>query len=144
MRAVIRSLILAAVLLVVAAPRAGAQEFHVIVNASNSASELTKDMVAKLYLKTIQKWADGTRASPVSNSASRSMSEAFAKTILGKSPSALESYWQQQIFAGKDVPPPEKRSDVDVIAYVRATPGAIGYVSTAAALGPGVKIAKVN
>jgi ABC-type phosphate transport system substrate-binding protein len=134
----------AGVLLLAAAPRAEAQEFQVIVHASNPAPALSRDLVAKLYLKTSLKWADGTRAAPVSNAASRDLSEAFAKTVLGKSPAALASYWQQQIFAGKDVPPPEKKSDADVIAFVKATPGAIGYVSATAALGPGVKVAKVN
>ena len=53
------------------------------------------------------------------------------------------SFWQQQIFAGKDVPPDTKASDADVIAFVSATPGAIGYVSAGAAVA-GVKVVKVG
>ena len=72
------------------------------------------------------------------------MSDAFARTILGKTAAAHESFWQQQIFAGKDVPPPEKKTDADVIAYVQATPGAIAYVATGVTLSAGVKAVKVN
>jgi ABC-type phosphate transport system substrate-binding protein len=36
-------------------------------------------------------------------------------------------YWQQMIVSGRGVPP-AKTSDQDVLAYVKANPGAIGYV----------------
>jgi ABC-type phosphate transport system substrate-binding protein len=67
----------------------------------------------------------------------------FDKTVLGKSVAAVETYWQQQIFSGKDVPPPAKGSDDDVIAFVKATPGGIGYVSAGAAVA-GVKVIGVK
>ena len=60
----------------------------------------------------------------------------YARDVLEKAGmsriSAVESYWQQQIFAGKEVPPAAKPSDEEVLAYVRSTPGAIGYVSAGA------------
>jgi len=36
------------------------------------------------------------------------------------------------IFSGKGIPPPEKPYDADVVAFVRETPGAVGYVSSGA------------
>jgi len=41
----------------------------------------------------------------------------------------VKSYWQQQIFSGRDVPPVEKSSDAQVVAFVKQNPGAIGYVA---------------
>lgn len=41
------------------------------------------------------------------------------------------------------MPPPEKTSEADVVAYVRNTPGAIGYVSKAAAV-EGVKVVSLT
>ena len=70
--------------------------------------------------------------------------EAFTKTVLGKSTAAVESYWQQQIFAGKDVPPAEKASDADVIAFVKSNPGGVGYVSGGAALPADVKAIAIS
>ena len=52
----------------------------------------------------------------------------FTLEIYGKQVIAISAYWQQMIFSGKGVPPPEKSTDADVVAYVRDTPGAIGYV----------------
>ena len=43
--------------------------------------------------------------------------------------SSVENYWQQQIFSGRGSPPPIKASDQEVLAFVAANPGAIGYVS---------------
>ena len=42
---------------------------------------------------------------------------------------------QQQIFAGRDLPPPELDSDDEVVKYVLRYPGAIGYVSAGANVG---------
>jgi ABC-type phosphate transport system substrate-binding protein len=66
--------------------------------------------------------------------------ESFAREVLNKSVAQVRSYWQQQIFSGRDVPPPEKPTEDDVLAYVRANPNAIGYVSRTANIGRGVKI----
>jgi len=32
---------------------------------------------------------------------------AFSKSVHGKSVGAVRAFWQQQIFSGRDVPPPE-------------------------------------
>jgi hypothetical protein len=47
---------------------------------------------------------------------------------------AVRSYWQQRIFSGRDVPPPELDSDEAVVAFVARSPGGIGYVSAATKL----------
>jgi hypothetical protein len=41
------------------------------------------------------------------------------------------------------VPPPERRSDAEIVEYVRTTPGAIGYVSERAAVA-GVRVVHVQ
>ena len=64
--------------------------------------------------------------------------------MLHKSVSAVKSYWQQQIFSGRGVPPTERSTDSEVLAYVRSNPNAIGYVSSAAALGGSVKVVTVR
>ena len=53
----------------------------------------------------------------------------FARDVLRRSLAAVRSYWQQLIFSGRNIPPPELESDAAVIAYVLKYPGAIGYVS---------------
>ena len=53
---------------------------------------------------------------------------AFSNDVLRKSVNAIKVYWQQEVFSGRDVPPPEKASVREVVAYVQANPGAVGYV----------------
>jgi ABC-type phosphate transport system substrate-binding protein len=117
-----------------------AQEFALVVNSANPVTSISKDEVAKLFLKKQVTWQSGDPAAPVELPPSAKVREAFVQTVLGKSLSQVRSYWQQQIFSGRDVPPPEKPSEDDVLAFVRANPGAIGYVTRGASLGRGVKV----
>ena len=69
--------------------------------------------------------------------------EGFSKSIHGKTAAAVKSYWNQQIFSGREVPPVEKKSDAEVLSFVRSTPGAIGYVSDTAST-DGVRVVTIN
>lgn len=112
---------------------AGAQSapaaYKVIVHASNPVTALSKAQVTQFFLKTKKNWEDGQQVLPVDLSASSPVRAAFSKEILGKSVAAVKSHWQQQIFSGRDVPPPEQVNDALVVAYVATNPGAIGYVA---------------
>lgn len=122
---------------------AAAQDFKVIVNSANSTAELSADVASKLFLKQATKFPNGTAAQPVDQTKASATRAAFSKTVVGRPVSAVESYWQQQIFSGKEVPPVAKATDDDVIAYVKANPGAIGYVSSGASTA-GVKVVEVK
>ena len=76
---------------------------------------------------------------PVDQTLSQIVRAEFSKQIHGKSPKTIRNYWQQQIFSGRGIPPPEKSSDMAVILYVQKHPGAIGYVSNKVPL-RGVKV----
>ena len=121
-------------LLLVAAPAAArAQGYVVVVNAASAVSSLPKSELSNVFLKK------STKLAPVDQSKGAAVRDAFSKAVLGRPASAVATYWQQQIFAGKDVPPPEKGDDAAVLAYVKSTPNGVGYVSAGAALGDGVK-----
>ncbi|WP_353266941.1 phosphate ABC transporter substrate-binding protein [Gemmatimonas sp.] len=133
----------ALVAVVAAAVPAQAQDFKVIVNSANSTSDLTAEVAAKLFLKQTSKFPNGTSAQPVDLGKASPVRAAFSKAVLSRPVPAVETYWQQQIFSGKDVPPAAKASDDDVIAFVKANPGAIGYVSAGASTA-GVKVIDVK
>lgn len=125
-----------------AAP-AAAQDFKVIVNSANSTTELDRTVASKLFLRQSSKFPNGTAAQPVDHDKSSALRESFSKTVLGRSASAVATFWQQQIFSGKEMPPPVKPSDAEVIAYIKATPGGIGYVSAGTPT-DGVKVIDVK
>ena len=52
---------------------------------------------------------------------------------------AVKSYWQQMLFSGRDVAPPEMDSEDGVVSYVLRHPGSIGYVGSSANVG-GAKV----
>jgi ABC-type phosphate transport system substrate-binding protein len=119
---------------------AQAASFVVVVNVTNPMSNIPKSELAALFTKKTQEWEDGTAVFPVDLPDDDPTREAFTEVVHGKSPRAIRAYWQQQIFAGRQVPPPERSSDEQVLAYVRSTVGAVGYVRATARLGPGVKV----
>jgi ABC-type phosphate transport system substrate-binding protein len=53
----------------------------------------------------------------------------FLKTWVAKTPSQFKNYWRKQVFTGKSRAPRAFKSEKDLLAFVRKTPGAIGYVS---------------
>ena len=138
-----RAAVVATFTLCVTATTAMAQDFKVIVNSANPTSELPGDVAAKLFLKQSLKFPGGTAAQPVDQAKGSPVRASFSKALLGRPVAAVETFWQQQIFAGKEVPPPAKTSDDDVIAFVKANPGAIGYVSAGAATA-GVKVVDIK
>ena len=103
--------------------------FQIVVNKDNSVNSLSKDEIKRIYTKKMTKWDNGDKIKPVDLQKTSEVRKKFTKDILNKSISAIKAFWQRQIFSGKGVPPPEKKSDEDVIDYVINHPGAIGYVS---------------
>jgi ABC-type phosphate transport system substrate-binding protein len=129
-----------AALLLAGVSRLDAQGVKVVANGSTDVGDVSVPAVAKIFLKQEKKFASGSAAVPVDQQKSAAPRAAFAKEVLGKSVGALEQYWQQQIFSGKDTPPDAKNSDDEVLAFIKSTPGAIGYVSAAASIPSGVKV----
>ena len=137
----IRALLLLVAL--AAAPVAAQQGYVVIVNDANGVSSVNAGELSRMFMKKLSRWASGLDVVPVDLPESAAAREAFSAQVHGKSVSAVHAFWQQQIFSGRAVPPAEKASDEQVVAFVRSTPGAIGYISTGASLGAGVRRVQV-
>jgi ABC-type phosphate transport system substrate-binding protein len=133
------SLATAATLLALAfAPHAQAAApagYKVIVNDKNPVLTLTRAQLAALFLKKTTAWDDGRVVAPVDLPEESATRKAFSDDALKKSVPGVKSYWQQRIFSGRGVPPTEKASDDEVVAYVRSKDTAIGYVSAQADVG---------
>jgi ABC-type phosphate transport system substrate-binding protein len=116
-------------------PAQSAPDFVVIVNAKNRTESASRELVADAFLKKTTRWSDGETIRPVDQSPDAEVRKRFSKAVLKKSVAAVRSYWQQKIFAGRGVPPPELDSDEAVVKYVQKHEGAIGYVSPGVELG---------
>jgi len=99
--------------------------------------------VSAIFLKKSNRWADGLPILPVEPKHASPVRERFSVDVHGKPASSVMAYWNQQIFAGKGLPPPEKATDAEIVSFVRSTPGSIGYVSVAADVS-GVKVLSIK
>jgi ABC-type phosphate transport system substrate-binding protein len=110
--------------------RALAQDvrFKVIAHPDNPATSVSRGFLRDVFLKKSTEWGGGEPILPVDLSWRFAERRVFTDQVLQKTPAQVKNYWNQQIFSGKGVPPPEADSPNAVIAYVLATPGAIGYI----------------
>ena len=104
-------------------------EFVIIVHPQNPVASVDRAYLADLYLKRATRWEDGELARPVDQRADSTARRAFSDSVLKRSVAAVKRYWQQRIFSGRDLPPPELDGDEAVVSYVASHRGAIGYVS---------------
>lgn len=121
---------------------ADAGGFLVIVNSANPAHDVKRSVLSDMFLKRTTKWEDGTPVAAVDQSATSPVRETFSKSVHKQA--SVQAYWQQQVFSGRDVPPPVKASDDEVIAFVRANRGGVGYISPAAHVPDGVRPLRVG
>jgi ABC-type phosphate transport system substrate-binding protein len=129
-RAALRLLALVVIVLGLASSSLAGEDggFVVIVNPNNRADSVDRDFLRDAYLKKTTEWGNGETVRPIDLSARYSARDRFVEQVVRKTASQLKTYWNQQIFSGKGVPPPEADTPAEVIEYVLANKGAVGYI----------------
>jgi len=94
---------------------------------------LSADEVKETFLGDKQ-LAGSTKLVPVDNAAAQSD---FAAKVLGTDVAKYGARWTKKAFREGLTAPSVKGSDAEVMAFVKSTPGAVGYVAGASA---GVKV----
>lgn len=126
---------------------ASAPAYKVVVSASNPVTTLTRREAAEIFLKKRTRWEGGGEIAPVDQSATSLVRAAFTREVLESEGlgrlSAVQTFWQQQLYSGRSTPPAIKVSDAEVLAFVAGNREAIGYVSGETAT-PGVKIVTIQ
>ncbi len=117
--------------------------YKVIVNPANATAQLSRLKLGEVFLRKMPRWADGVPVAPMEPSGKSPVRARFTLETYGKPVIAISAYWQQMIFSGKGVPPPERSNDADIVTFVRETPGGIGYVGAGADL-TGVKVLAIT
>ena len=133
-------LVLLAAMLI--AETAAAENYQVIAHPSVPVSSMPAKDLSPLFLKKVttwQKWGNALKVVPFDLTAETAARATFSKDVHGKAVSAIKSYWQQQIFSGRGIPPMEVASDTEMMAAVARTPGGVGYVNSETPLSGGVK-----
>ncbi len=144
-----RGFVVVALSLVLFAPPGAARAqgdggYVVVVNATNEFTEMSQDLVARMFLRKVRRWRSGKTTSPVDQSLASPVRVSFSKTVLGMSVGEIRDYWMNPTLSGAEPPPSVRSSDREVLEAVKSEPGAIGYVSTEVRLPAEVKAVKVT
>jgi ABC-type phosphate transport system substrate-binding protein len=115
---------------------------RLVVHPQVKGTQIPRASVAAIFLRQAPRWPDGSPVVPVDQSVKSTVRSIFSSRVLSQSLMDVQIYWQRRMSAGL-MPPPVKTSDEDVIAFVASTPGAIGYVSSAAAVPDSVRVLEI-
>ncbi|MCV2438612.1 hypothetical protein [Paucibacter sp. DJ2R-2] len=105
---------------------AQAGDVFMIANANVT---LSADEIREVFVGDKQT-AGGTKLAPMDNSAAQAD---FLAKVIKVDAAKYASIWAKKGFREGINPPPVRASDLEVIAAVKSTPGAVGYVSKASA-----------
>jgi hypothetical protein len=117
--------------------------YRVIVHPRNIVAAVGRRFVEDAFLRKITRWPDGAVIFPADLVAASPVRSGFSHGVLHRSTAAVKAYWQQRIFSGRGVPPPEFETDEKVVSYVLEHAAAVGYVSGTADL-RGAKVVAVS
>lgn len=138
--------VLPALALLVGASRVEAQRssFVVVAHESNPITAVRSDELSKMFLKKITVWRTKRPVVVVDQAETTKIRQEFSRDVHHRDLQSIQSYWQAQIFSGRAVPPQQRGSDAEVMAFVAGNPNAIGYVSATATLAPGLKVLAIE
>lgn len=126
-RACLRTALFFCILCLLPAEQAFAQ-LAVIVNAKSGVSVLTKNDVMNIFLGRYRQLATGLEARPIDLVDSHPDRARFYRMLVGKEVSEINAYWARLIFSGRVNPPAQTNNAEEVIKWVQANPGGIGFV----------------
>ena len=112
--------------------------YRVIVHPQVKGTQIPRAALSSIFLKQAPRWGDGRPALPVDQSVRSTVRQSFSGQVLQQGIVEVQVYWQRRMAAGV-TPPPVKTSDEEIVSFVAATPGAIGYVSASASLPDSVR-----
>jgi ABC-type phosphate transport system substrate-binding protein len=119
-----------ALVLAAASAAADSASYVVIAHPRTSVARVDRNFLEDVFLRRTTRWPDDTPIRPVDLGSDSRTRDRFSEEILSRSVASVRSYWQQRIFSGQGIPPPELSGDDAVVSYVLSHPGAIGYVAT--------------
>ncbi len=119
---------LTVLILLVCAGAATGEELVIIANPDLPGSSLDAKGLQRIYMGKQTRWSNDEAIVPVMLKAGP-VHEAFVEAYLDRSPHRFVTYWRQMIFTGKGTPPRSFASEEELVAFVAATPGSVGYAS---------------
>jgi hypothetical protein len=109
----------------------------VVANVDTPA--LSEDTLQKIYLGKVVE-VDGRTVIPVNLAKGNVVRKAFMERILTQDDEKFIAYWTVRRYIGKGTPPREFATIEQQLQFLRATPGAVGYVDASSEVTQGLKM----
>jgi len=120
-------LLIAVVLSLPLFPGVARPETIVIVNNDVAESELDRMALQAIFLGKKTQWENGHTIVPVNLKGGATHQE-FLKVIIRRTPAQYRTFWKRAIFTGTGMPPKSFATEEEIVAFVRESRGAVGYI----------------
>ena len=104
-----------------------AADLELVVNPTVSVTTVDRHELVEIYCGHMTSWPNGGAITPIFNRSD--VHGEFLSKYMGKTEGQFMAAWKRLVFAGKTPMPESFTSDAEVMAKVKKTPGAIGYVA---------------
>jgi len=102
-----------------------------VVSVRSPIVALSRNQVIAIFLGSISRYPDGTRAIPLDQAEGSAVRDEFYSKLTQKSAAQLKAYWSKVIFAGRGQPPPTVANSIEMMRSLRDNPAAVGYIDSA-------------
>lgn len=117
-------------------------DYVVIVNKDSPLTTASSADLKRIFTGKMEN-IGSEKVAPVNLSLDNPAAASFLSEIVGMGSADYKSYWLAQQIRGGSSAPTVKKSDTEMISYVKENAGAIGYVPKGSAT-DGVKVLTVN
>lgn len=98
-----------------------------VANSSVPVDQLAQGEVQKVFLGKTANWSDGSRIL-LSMLKGGDISGSFLKANVKKSPKQFSTFWKKAVFSGTGEMPSVFKTEADLVKFVAANPGSVGYI----------------
>jgi hypothetical protein len=114
-----------------------------IVHQGLSLNQIDRNDARLYFTMRLKTWPDGTPVKVFVLPDDNPLHHKVVTDIVGLYPHQLRRAWDRQLFSGTGQAPVTVTTEQELVARVAATPGAVGYATSASGL-PGVRPLKVR
>ncbi len=104
-------------------------EILIVANKDVPETNLRAQEIQEIFLGKRVQWSDNSRIRFVTVGAA-DVHSLFLKEYVKLSEADWKIYWKRMVFTGRGLPPETIASEAELIAFVSATKGAVGYISS--------------
>jgi len=102
-------------------------EVIIITNKDVNETTLSREDIKEIFLGKKVQWKDNSKIRFVTLTGG-DLHREFLKNYVNRSATQYLNYWKKMLFTGRGEPPKGFKTLAELIAYVKKTSGAIGYI----------------